>query len=152
MLIVPAKAVALCKQYEGFARVVKRTPVLMAGPYVCPAGYWTIGYGHLCTAEHPLIDEEQGEEYLARDLESALYAVVRLCPGITSEPDRRLAALVSFTFNLGASRLKASTLRVRVNARNWREAEREINRWVWGGGRKLPGLVLRRQDEGRMLR
>jgi len=33
-------------------------------PYLCPAGYWTIGYGHLCDKDHSPITREQGGQYL----------------------------------------------------------------------------------------
>jgi lysozyme len=70
---------------------------------------------------------------------------------LATEPDGRLAAIVDFTFNLGAGRLQTSTLRRRVNQSDWAEAGRELVRWVYGGGRMLPGLVVRREAERRLL-
>ena len=46
-----------------------------------------------------------------RDLQTALTATLRYCPVLASEPEARLAAIVDFTFNLGAGRLQTSTLR-----------------------------------------
>ena len=80
---------------------------------------WTIGYGHLCDATHPPITEVEAEVYLARDLQSALAATLRYCPVLAIEPVGRLAAIVDFTFNLGAGRLQTSTLRRRINQRDW---------------------------------
>jgi GH24 family phage-related lysozyme (muramidase) len=60
---------------------------------------------------------------------------LRYCPVLTTEPDGRLAAIVDFTFNLGAGRLQASTVRRRVNQRDWAGAAQELRRWVYGGGR-----------------
>jgi len=54
---------------------------------------------------------------------------------------------VDFTFNLGAGRLQTSTLRRRVNQRDWFAARLELRRWVYGGGKILPGLVMRREAE-----
>jgi lysozyme len=88
-------------------------------PYICPAGFWTIGYGHLCDPKHPPITEAEAEVYLARDLQTALAATLRYCPVLATEPEGRLAAIVDFTFNLGAGRLQTSTLRRRVNQRDW---------------------------------
>jgi lysozyme len=51
---VPQEAVDLAKRFEGFCRVPKNDPG-RAYPYVCPAGFWTIGYGHLCDQAHPPI-------------------------------------------------------------------------------------------------
>lgn len=146
MISVPQAAIDLAKRFEGFHRIPKADPG-SAHPYICPAGYWTIGYGHLCDPKHPPITEAEAEVYLARDLQTALAATLRYCPVLASEPERRLAAIVDFAFNLGAGRLQTSTLRRRVNQRDWLAAVLELRRWVYGGGRVLPGLVLRRQAE-----
>ena len=147
MIEVPQAAVDLAKRFEGFHRVPKFDPERRAHPYICPAGYWTIGFGHLCDPKHPPITETQAEVYLARDLITALNATLRYCPVLAAEPEGRLAAIVDFTINLGAGRLQTSTLRRRVNQRDWHNAAQELRRWVYGGGRVLPGLVARRQAE-----
>ena len=150
MIAVPQAAVHLAKQFEGFERVSKADPG-RARPYICPAGFWTIGYGHLCDPAHPPITEKEGEALLAQDLMVALNAALRYCPVLITEPEGRLAAIVDFTFNLGAGRLQTSTLRRRVNQRDWDAAKQELRRWVYGGGRVLPGLVLRRDLEANLL-
>ena len=150
MIAVPQAAVQLAKQFEGFERVPKADPG-RASPYICPAGFWTIGYGHLCDPAHPPITEKEGEALLAQDLMVALNAALRYCPVLITEPEGRLAAIVDFTFNLGAGRLQASTLRRRVNQRDWPSAAHELRRWVYGGGRVLPGLVIRREAETLLL-
>jgi lysozyme len=95
-------AVELAKRFEGFERRVKRGTEITATPYVCPAGFWTIGYGHLCDPNHLPITEAEAEVYLARDLQTALAATLRYCPVLVTEPEGRLSAIVDFTFNLGA--------------------------------------------------
>ena len=150
MIAVPQAAIDLAKRFEGFHRVPKNDPG-RAYPYVCPAGYWTIGYGHLCDPKHPPITEAEAEVYLARDLQSALAATLRYCPVLATESEGRLAAIVDFTFNLGAGRLQTSTLRRRINQRDWAAAATELRRWVFGGGKVLPGLVLRRQTEALLM-
>ena len=151
MIGVPKTAIELAKRFEGFERKVKRGTEITAVPYVCPAGYWTIGYGHLCDPKHPPISDVEAEVYLARDLQSALAATLRYCPVLATEPQERLAAIVDFTFNLGAGRLQTSTLRRRVNQRDWAAAASELRRWVYGGGKVLPGLVARREAEAAWL-
>ena len=151
MIAVPQAAIDLAKRFEGFERKVKRGTEITAIPYVCPAGYWTIGYGHLCDSKHPPITEAEAEVYLARDLRTALAATLRCCPVLVTEPEGRLAAIVDFTFNLGAGRLQTSTLRRRVNQLDWVAAGQELLRWVYGGGRVLPGLVARRGAEAALL-
>lgn len=146
MIEVPQAAINLAKRFEGFCRVPKSDPG-RAHPYICPAGFWTIGYGHLCDNKHSPITTEEGEAYLAVDMADALRATLRYCPVLATEPEGRLAAIVDFTFNLGAGRLQASTLRRRVNQRDWAGTALELRRWIYGGGKVLPGLVLRREAE-----
>ena len=147
MIEVPKAAIELAKRFEGFERKVKRGSAITAIPYICPAGFWTIGYGHLCDQKHPPIIEAEAEVYLAHDLQTALAATLRYCPVLATESDGRLAAIVDFTFNLGAGRLQTSTLRRRINQWDWIAASQELRRWVYGGGRVLPGLVTRREAE-----
>ena len=147
VVTVPQAAIELAKRFEGFERQVKRGIEIAAVPYVCPAGFWTIGYGHLCAQDHPPITQDEAEAYLAQDLVKALNATLRYCPVLATEPEHRLAAIVDFTFNLGAGRLQTSTLRRRINQQDWASAAQELRRWVYGGGRVLPGLVARRQAE-----
>jgi lysozyme len=144
---VPQVAIDLAKRFEGFHRVPKFDPERRAHPYICPAGYWTIGFGHLCDPKHPPITQDEAEAYLTRDLITALNATLRYCPVLATESEGRLAAIVDFTFNLGAGRLQTSTLRRRVNQRDWAAATLELRRWVYGGGVVLPGLVIRREAE-----
>jgi len=147
---VPQVAINLAKQFEGFHRVPKIDPG-RAYPYICPAGYWTIGFGHLCDPKQPPITEAEAEAYLARDLMTALTATLRYCPVLAAGPEGRLAAIVDFTFNLGIGRLQTSTLRRRLNQRDWQGAKQELGRWVRGGGTVLPGLVARRDAEAGLL-
>lgn len=150
MIAVPQAAVDLAKRFEGFHRVPRSDPG-RAHPYVCPAGFWTIGFGHLCDPKHPPITEAEGEAYLAQDLVTALSATLRYCPVLATEPEGRLAAIVDFTFNLGAGRLQTSTLRRRINQRDWQGAAHELRRWVYGAGRILPGLVARRAADASLV-
>ncbi len=151
MTQVPQAAIELAKRFEGFHRVARADPG-RAQPYICPAGYWTIGYGHLCDPKHPPITEAEAEIYLARDLHLALAATLRYCPVLATESEGRLAAIVDFTFNLGAGRLQSSTLRRRINQRDWSVAALELQRWVRGGGKILTGLVVRREAEAMLLK
>lgn len=150
MIAVPKAAIVLAKRFEGFHRVPKHD-LGRAHPYICPAGYWTIGYGHLCDQKHPPITEAEAEVYLAQDLQTALAATLRYCPVLATEHEGRLAAIVDFTFNLGAGRLQTSTLRRRINQRDWAAAAGQLRRWVYGGGRVLPGLFARRDAEAAWL-
>lgn len=61
--------------------------------------------------------------------------------------DGQFDALVSFTFNLGSGALQRSTLRRKVNREEHADVPREFLRWVWAGGKKLKGLIKRREAE-----
>lgn len=152
VIAVPQAAIDLAKRFEGFHRVPKFDLERRAHLYICPAVFWTIGYGHPCESKHPPITETEAERYLADDLQTSLSATLRYCPVLATEPDGRLAAIVDFTFNLGAGRLQASTLRRRINQRDWAAAAMELRRWVYGGAKVLPGLVARRTAEEALLR
>jgi lysozyme len=136
------------KPFEGFHRVVQSRPIVLAAPYVCPAGYWTIGYGILCAKDHPRITLEEGERMLMDAVPAYQAHALRLSPQLSGN---RLLAITDFIFNLGPTRYASSTLRRRVNEGDWDAARVEIRRWVFGGGKKLPGLVLRREAEAAML-
>lgn len=144
-----AALLALVKHFEGFHRVTVLRPVVMSTPYICPAGYWTIGYGHVCRQDHPAISEPQGEAYLDQDLNIARAAVARLITWPLQPA--QFDAMTSWTFNLGSGRLKGSTLRAVINRGDLGAAPAEIRKWVYGGGRKLQGLVDRREAEAALF-
>ena len=146
--IVPAAAIDMCKRFEG----------LRLKPYLCPAGVPTIGYGstrypdgRAVTLKDPPISAAMAEFLLLEDLARFAAGALRLCPVLAAEPESRRAAIIDFTYNLGLGRLQSSTLRRRINQRDWPEAVREIKRWNRGGGRVLRGLVLRREAEAALL-
>lgn len=142
--------VALVREFEGLHRVVKRNPVVTVAPYVCPAGYWTIGYGHLCAKDHPEITEAQAEAYLPQDMGVAEHGVIASCPIWPVLTDGQFAALVSFVFNLGVGSFRASTLRRRVNAREFHDVPYQFSRWVYAGKAQQAGLIRRRRAEIRL--
>ena len=107
--------------------------------------------GHLCAPDHSPITQEDAENYLAHDLQTAFAATLRYCPVLMTESDNRLAGIVDFTFNLGAGRLQTSTLRRRINQRDWTASAQELSRWIYGGGKVLPGLVARRRAEAALI-
>jgi lysozyme len=140
--MIPEAAIELCKKWEGFR----------PEPYLCPAGVPTIGYGTVIDSlDHPPVTEAEATELLIRSgrfsLGEATLAALRFCPVLIYEPEHRLAAVASFTYNLGATNLQTSTLRKKINAQDWTGAANEFHRWVWAGSRKLPGLIARRADE-----
>ena len=128
----------LIKRFEGFSRTV----------YFCPAGYPTIGYGHVVKDGEDFsngIMEGEAEELLRQDAQIAERTVLRLIN--VPLTDGQFDALVSFTYNLGGGALQRSTLRRKINREEHAEIPEQLMRWVWAGGRKLKGLVRRREAE-----
>jgi GH24 family phage-related lysozyme (muramidase) len=131
---------ALIKRFESFSPTV----------YVCPAGYPTISYGNVVLdGERERfsggVNEDEADALLRRDAGIAERAVLRLIA--VPLTDGRFDALCSFAFNLGGGALQRSTLRRKVNREEHALVPAEIMKWIWAGGRKLKGLVRRREAE-----
>jgi lysozyme len=154
-------AVALCKQFEGLHRVGSDGLIY---PYICPAGYPTIGWGTVykpsgkkVTMEDPPITRDIADAWLMDELQRVCAsAVTRLCPelfawSIQNGQWRQFSAIADFTYNLGSGRLQTSTLRRKLRALDWEGAQEQLKLWVRGGGRVLPGLVKRRDAEAKLL-
>lgn len=139
-----AIAAALCRKHEG----------LRLKPYICPAGYPTIGYGTVnkpdgtqVTMEHPPISKETAEQWLMIELQNTyVTGVLKASPNLICRP-AVLGALGDFAYNLGVPRYRASTLRRKIQEEDWNGAKEQLMRWVHGNGRVLPGLVKRRKEE-----
>jgi len=131
---------------------IKREEGWVAKPYLCPAGYPTIGFGHrIPSMDHPPISAEIGEALLKSDLRGARDVAVAMSPNVLKEPERRTAALTDFIFNLGSSRYRGSTLRRRVADGDWKDAGKEMRRWVYAAGRVMRALVRRRNVAARWI-
>ena len=138
----------LCLAFEG----------LILQPYLCPANVPTIGVGTTryedgtaVTLADPPIDRSRALQLLEHELRDLAPRVMRLCPVLADWPPEAQGAILDFTFNLGPGNLQASTLRRRINAADRHGARAELARWVYGGGRRLPGLVRRRAAEAALL-
>ena len=133
---VSETGIELIKKFEGC--------VLKA--YKCPAGIWTIGYGHTTNVKKgQTITKEQAEEYLKQDLNRFEITVNNLVNVPLNQ--NQFDALVSFCYNLGSGNLKNSTLLKLLNKKDYTRAAEEFDRWVYAGGKKLSGLVKRRAAE-----
>ena len=120
--------------------------------YLCPAGVWTIGYGATGQGIGPNVvwTREQAEARLELDMAKFWRAALKLSPCLALYPEIH-EAIADFCFNLGTGRYKGSTLKRRVDAEDWDGACEEIVKWVYGGGKRLRGLVARRQEEAEII-
>ncbi len=150
------EGINITKESEGFISTL----------YDDPAGYCTIGYGHLiklaqCSGDEPgelphcdvsepgelkkTISLFRGEQILRCDMTPAEVAVTRLArPDLT---DGEFSALVDFTFNVGARNFEKSTLLRVVNSGDYQQVPIEFRKWVKAGGKVYRGLQNRREKE-----
>ena len=129
-------AYELIKQFEG----------LRLEAYLCPAGIWTIGYGHTSgVSPNSFITIQEADEYLHRDVATIemqlnkLNLILRQC---------QWDAIISFVFNVGIGNFKASTLlaKIRINPDDNSIID-EFLRWVYANGKVMRGLQKRRLTE-----
>lgn len=154
------EAVELVKSFEGIPDGNPAT--VNIDPYLDPVNIWTIGWGHAirfnnrflkgdadrnqATALYPDgITPMQAESLLQADLiETGRDVLLVLMVPVN---DYEFGALTSFTFNLGIGNLRSSTLLKKLNANDRAGAADQFLRWVMADGKKLPGLIKRREAE-----
>ncbi len=129
-------AVDLVAEMEGFR----------AQAYLCPAGVWTIGYGHTAdVVKNMVISKATARQLLESDLQQAASAVRAAVSVKLSQ--NQFDALVSFVFNVGAGAFGESTLLGLLNKGDFSGAAEQFRRWNKSGKVVLPGLVRRRAAE-----
>lgn len=129
-------AYELIKQFEG----------LRLEAYLCPAGIWTIGYGHTSdVSPNSFITIQEADEYLHRDVASVEMQLNKLNLSLSQ---CQWDAIVSFVFNVGIGNFKASTLlaKIRINPDDNSIID-EFLRWVYANGKVMRGLQKRRLAE-----
>ena len=128
------KGIALIKSFEGCRLTA----------YLCPAGVWTIGYGHTAgVSKGQAITQEQADSFLKADLEK--YEKYVNATGLTLNQNQ-FDALVSFTYNCGAGNLKKL-----IANRTLPEIAEAMLLYNKGGGKVLAGLVRRREAERKLF-
>ena len=139
---VSETGIALIKHFEGFA----------AKPYRCPAGKLTAGYGHvLLPGEegHCPLSEQEADKLLRWDLKAIEKQLGRFFGGkLTQE---QWDAVCCLAYNIGVGALRKSTLSRKIKAGDMLGAVGEFERWIFAGGRVLPGLVRRRRAEKQLF-
>jgi lysozyme len=131
------QGVALIKKFEGCELEA----------YQCSANVWTIGYGHTRgVKEGDQISADKAEYILLEDLiEFEKYVDQLVTVSLNQD---QFDALVAWTFNLGPTNLKESTMLLRLNDGKYDEVPAEMARWNRSGGEVLEGLKRRRKAEG----
>jgi lysozyme len=144
---VSDEGIKLIKHFEG---VHKK-------PYICPAGYWTVGVGHLISRNAKLpsswnrtFSSGEIDDLLRKDLRRFELGVLRLL-GTVQPNQSEFDALVSFSFNLGLGCFQRSTVRSAFIRGDKKRSGEVLLKYRRAGGRILSGLVRRRQAEHALL-
>ena len=138
------------------AKIIKKWEGFMPEAYLCPGGVPTIGYGSTryengdeVALEDCDIDRKRGEEILLNHIKEVAAQVRSVLKHNLT--DNQMAALISFTYNLGIGNLKRSTLLLLINGGPMNQnIPREIRRWNKAGGKVLAGLTARREEEANL--
>ena len=118
--------------------------------YRCSANVLTIGYGTTKNVvEGMKISQHQAEELLMKDLEEFEEYVEDLIDVPLEQ--NQFDALVAWTYNLGLTNLKTSTLRKVLNKGAYDDVAEQIKRWNKANGKVLKGLVRRRNAEAELF-
>jgi len=141
------KGITLIKYFEG----------VHTSPYRCPAGYWTIGVGHLISYDDKLhsswdrtLSNDEVDNLLKNDLTKYENGVTRLLH--PKQPTQsEFDAFVSFSFNLGLGCFQRSTVRSAFKRGDKKRAGEVLLKYCYAGGRKLKGLIRRRIAEHALL-
>lgn len=121
--------------------------------YQCPAGIWSIGYGHTRGTKRGLlipqrgltITQDQAEYLLKLDLQRFEDGVTTLVQVPLEQHE--FDALVSFSFNVGTAAFQRSTLLKKLNKGDRLGAAEDFLRWDRVKGKVVPGLTRRREKE-----
>lgn len=146
-----AHGLGLLEQWEGFKLKV----------YKDSAGLPTIGVGHLLTKSELTsgkivikgvsvkyangLTNQQVIDLLAQDVAPVGQVVTKAVTVPLTQ--NQFDALVSFTFNVGNAAFTGSTLLKVLNQKQYKEVPEQLLRWTRSGGKVVPGLVNRRENE-----
>jgi lysozyme len=136
MMKISKVGAVLIKKYEG----------CRLKAYKCPAGVWTIGYGHTGNVkEGQVITQAHADDLFDKDIQRFVDGVNNAVKVELNQ--NQFDALVSFAYNCGVGALQKSTLLQFVNKKQFVKASAEFAKWNKGGGKVLQGLVRRRNEE-----
>lgn len=116
-------------------------------PYYCPAGVLTDGIGNTHGVKPGTIknDQQIAAEW-GKNILDAESCVNRYANGKKLSEDT-FSSAVSVTFRAGCGNMRNSTMFSLFRSGDLKAACDQFPRWVWGGGRKLPGLIARASKE-----
>lgn len=151
--IIKLCAEVFIKPFEGYAT---RLPNGDCQAYPDPAtggDPWTIGYGSTGPDIKPGVvwTHERALKALEDHLQYFLRGLYALSPSLRLASIKRVAALLSFAYNVGLGNYRISTLKRKADAGLWDEAKEQIVKWNKANGRVMRGLTRRREAEAKFL-
>lgn len=140
-MVTSSNGIETLKQFEGC--------VLHSYKPVPTEELYTIGYGHYGSKANEIITQEEAEQLLKNDLKIVEFGINNLVKVPINQ--NQFDALVSFSFNVGFSALRNSTLLKKLNANDFEGASNEFDKWIHAGNKVLAGLVERRKTEKQLF-
>jgi GH24 family phage-related lysozyme (muramidase) len=135
-------------------KIIKEFEGCHLAAYICPAGVPTIGWGATRLGDRPVqlgdqISQARADQLLTDDVAARYQRLVELLPMVRQWSGNRVAALVSWAYNVGMQAVADSTLRKRLLAGEdpVRVVSEELPRWDKADGTPLAGLTRRRAAE-----
>lgn len=139
--VADSRGIELIQYFEGYSPFIYKDAV----------GIPTIGFGHVIKPGENFIEPLMGDDALNL-LENDVMKTAKVINPIINVPLKsgQFDALTSFSFNLGSGTLRKSTLLKYVNSGRNDQVPAQFNRYVYAGGIKLTGIVIRRKLEARL--
>ena len=133
---ISQEGLALIKKFEGCELEA----------YKCPAGVWTIGYGHTKDVKEGDKINKDEANYL---LQEEMIEFERYIDDMVEVElnQSQYDALCAWVYNLGPSNLGSSELLKVLNEGKYEEVPQQIKRWNKANGEVLTGLIRRREAE-----
>lgn len=146
---IKTKSMKLMTTSQAGRDLIKKYEGLRLKAYKCPAGVWTVGYGHTRgVTSSTEISQSMADLFLQDDIRPLERHINKL--GINFRQGQ-FDALVSFMFNLGEGNFNKSTLKKKILAGgNDEDIAAEFKKWNKAGGKVLDGLTKRREEEAEM--
>ncbi|MCD7779853.1 MAG: lysozyme [Candidatus Gastranaerophilales bacterium] len=134
------------KTSDNGINLIKKFEGLKTKAYKCPAGVWTIGYGHTSgVLSTDTCTKEQATNWLKQDVKTAENAIEKYVKVELNQ--NQFDALVSFIYNVGSVAFRKSTMLKFINNKHFPLAAGQFDLWIYSKGVKLEGLIARRKAE-----
>lgn len=125
--------------------------------YADPVGIPTVAWGITFNEQGEKIrlgevwSYDRAMKHKSNILDDFLKYILKVSPVLQTEGNRRIAAILSWVYNLGKGNYNRSTFKKRIDAKDWLGAMQECRRWDKARGKVLKGLTKRREAEGLVI-